>query len=120
MTYRQLGQGLRGVGDRARLLRRHERRLRRCPTTSSRSPPSTAAIDLGITMLDTSDAYAAGVNEELVGQAIKGRRDKYSHRQSKFGSIRGPGGQRGGRQRQARIMCRSPARRALKRHRDRR
>ena len=52
-------------------------------------------IDLGITMLDTSDAYAAGVNEELVGQAIKGRRDKFFIT-SKFGNIRGPGGQRGG------------------------
>src|SRR5262245_34116406 len=52
-------------------------------------------IDLGITMLDTSDAYAAGVNEELVGQAIKGKRDKFLVA-SKFGNIRGPGGQRGG------------------------
>ncbi len=52
-------------------------------------------IDLGITMLDTSDAYAAGVNEELVGQAIKGKRDKFLIT-SKFGNIRGPGGQRGG------------------------
>jgi aryl-alcohol dehydrogenase-like predicted oxidoreductase len=53
------------------------------------------AAELGITMLDTSDAYAAGVNEELVGKAIKGRRDKYLIA-SKFGNIRGPGGQRGG------------------------
>src|SRR3954467_2835214 len=52
-------------------------------------------IDLGITMLDTSDAYAAGVNEELVGQAVKGKRDKFLIA-SKFGNIRGPGGQRGG------------------------
>jgi aryl-alcohol dehydrogenase-like predicted oxidoreductase len=53
------------------------------------------AIELGITMLDTSDAYAAGVNEQLVGQAVKGRRDKVLIA-SKFGNIRGPGGQRGG------------------------
>jgi aryl-alcohol dehydrogenase-like predicted oxidoreductase len=53
------------------------------------------AAELGITMLDTSDAYAAGVNEELIGTAIKGRRDKYLIA-SKFGNIRGPGGQRGG------------------------
>ena len=32
------------------------------------------ALDRGITMLDTSDAYGAGHNEELVGKAIKGRR----------------------------------------------
>src|SRR5262245_22025805 len=52
-------------------------------------------IELGITLLDTADAYAAGVNEELVGQAIKGKRDKFLIA-SKFGNIRGPGGQRGG------------------------
>jgi len=32
------------------------------------------ALDRGITMLDTSDAYGAGHNETLVGKAIKGRR----------------------------------------------
>jgi len=53
------------------------------------------AAEIGITMLDTSDAYAAGVNEQLVGQAIKGKRDKFLIA-SKFGNIRGPGGQRGG------------------------
>ena len=53
------------------------------------------AAELGITMLDTSDAYAAGVNEELVGKAVKDRRDKFLIA-SKFGNIRGPGGQRGG------------------------
>lgn len=34
-----------------------------------------AALDLGLRLLDTSDVYAAGHNEELVGRAIKGRRD---------------------------------------------
>src|SRR5438270_1795771 len=53
------------------------------------------AAELGITLLDTSDAYAAGVNEQLVGTAIKGRRDKFLIA-SKFGNIRGPSGQRGG------------------------
>ncbi|MDO3411703.1 aldo/keto reductase [Saccharibacillus sp. CPCC 101409] len=32
------------------------------------------ALDLGINLLDTADLYDAGRNEELVGQAIKGRR----------------------------------------------
>jgi aryl-alcohol dehydrogenase-like predicted oxidoreductase len=32
------------------------------------------AIDLGVTLLDTADVYAAGRNEELVGRAIRGRR----------------------------------------------
>ncbi|MEX0841514.1 MAG: aldo/keto reductase [Xanthobacteraceae bacterium] len=53
------------------------------------------AIDLGINFLDTSDAYSAGKNEELVGQAIKGRRDAVLIG-TKFGNVRGPGGQRGG------------------------
>lgn len=34
-----------------------------------------AALDLGVTLLDTSDAYGAGHNERLVGRAIAGRRD---------------------------------------------
>jgi len=34
------------------------------------------AIDLGMNFLDTSDAYASGKNEEVVGRAIKGKRDK--------------------------------------------
>lgn len=53
------------------------------------------AIDEGVTLLDTSDAYAAGRNEELVGRAIEGRRDRVILA-TKFGNIRGPDGQRGG------------------------
>ena len=34
------------------------------------------AIDLGCTFLDTADAYGAGHNETLIGQAIKDRRDR--------------------------------------------
>jgi aryl-alcohol dehydrogenase-like predicted oxidoreductase len=34
------------------------------------------ALDLGITFLDTSDVYGSGHNEELVGEAIAGRRDE--------------------------------------------
>ncbi|MEM8899061.1 MAG: aldo/keto reductase, partial [Bacteroidota bacterium] len=34
------------------------------------------ALDLGVNMLDTADLYDRGLNEETVGQAIKGRRDK--------------------------------------------
>jgi aryl-alcohol dehydrogenase-like predicted oxidoreductase len=52
------------------------------------------AIELGVNVLDTSDAYAGGVNEELIGKAVKGRRDKVLIA-SKFGNIRGPNGQRG-------------------------
>src|SRR3954468_2798134 len=34
------------------------------------------ALDAGATLIDTSDAYAAGANEQLVGRAIAGRRDE--------------------------------------------
>jgi myo-inositol catabolism protein IolS len=35
-----------------------------------------AAIDLGVNLLDTADAYGLGVSEELVGKAVRDRRDK--------------------------------------------
>src|SRR5258705_3899517 len=34
------------------------------------------AIDLGVNLIVTSDAYGAGSNEELVGRAIRGNRDR--------------------------------------------
>ncbi|WP_406478787.1 aldo/keto reductase [Streptomyces platensis] len=34
------------------------------------------ALDLGVSLLDTSDFYGAGRNEELIGRAIAGRRDE--------------------------------------------
>ena len=34
------------------------------------------ALELGVTLLDTANVYAGGVNEELVGRAIAGRRDE--------------------------------------------
>lgn len=35
------------------------------------------ALELGMNFLDTADMYGIGHNEELVGRAIKGNRDKY-------------------------------------------
>lgn len=35
-----------------------------------------AAIDEGVTLIDTAPAYGMGCSEEIVGRAIKGRRDK--------------------------------------------
>ncbi len=52
-----------------------------------------AAIDAGITMIDTADAYNGGRNEELVGRALAGRRDKVVLA-TKFGNIRKPVGTR--------------------------
>jgi aryl-alcohol dehydrogenase-like predicted oxidoreductase len=47
------------------------------------------AIELGVTFWDTSDAYGPYRNEELVGRAIRGRRDKVTIA-TKFGIVRSP------------------------------
>jgi aryl-alcohol dehydrogenase-like predicted oxidoreductase len=49
------------------------------------------APELGIDFIDTSDAYAHGANEELIGRAIAGQRNKYILA-TKFGNIRLPDG----------------------------
>jgi aryl-alcohol dehydrogenase-like predicted oxidoreductase len=48
------------------------------------------ALDIGINHLDTSDMYGWGHNEEVVGRAIKGRRDK-AVLATKFGQVRRDG-----------------------------
>jgi aryl-alcohol dehydrogenase-like predicted oxidoreductase len=50
-----------------------------------------AAIDAGVTLLDTGDFYGAGHNEMLVGRALVGRRDRVQV-SVKFGALRGPDG----------------------------
>ena len=50
-----------------------------------------AALEHGVTLLDTSDMYGFGHNEELVGKAIKGRRDGIVLA-TKFGNLGGRGG----------------------------
>ena len=47
------------------------------------------ALELGVTFLDTADVYGPYLNEELVGRAIQGRRDKLVIA-SKFGIVRDP------------------------------
>ncbi|MFL5560710.1 MAG: aldo/keto reductase [Gemmatimonadaceae bacterium] len=49
------------------------------------------AIELGITFLDTADMYGPFRNEELVGRAIRDRRDKVVVA-TKFGNMRGEDG----------------------------
>ena len=49
------------------------------------------ALELGITLLDTADMYGVGRNEELVGRAIRGRRDRVVLA-TKFGNVRGEDG----------------------------
>ena len=50
-----------------------------------------AALDAGITLLDTGDYYGAGHNELLIGRALRDRRDK-ALLSVKFGALRGPDG----------------------------
>src|SRR6202789_507789 len=47
------------------------------------------ALELGITFLDTADVYGPHTNEELVGRAIKGKRDN-TILATKFGIVRDP------------------------------
>lgn len=49
------------------------------------------AIDRGINSLDSSDMYGWGGNEELLGRALKGRRDKVVLA-TKFGQVKNPAG----------------------------
>ncbi|MFF4992386.1 aldo/keto reductase [Streptosporangium saharense] len=52
------------------------------------------ALDLGVDFLDTADMYGRGHNEELVGRAIRDRRDEVVLA-TKFGIVRGEGEERG-------------------------
>ena len=47
------------------------------------------AIELGINFLDTADMYGPHTNEQLVGRAIKGKRDQLVIA-TKFGNVRDP------------------------------
>src|SRR5271156_6250083 len=47
------------------------------------------ALELGINFLDTADIYGPFINEELVGRAIRGKRDQIVLA-TKFGIVRDP------------------------------
>src|ERR671933_1426018 len=51
------------------------------------------ALELGVTFLDTADMYGPFKNEELVGRAIRDRRDSVVLA-TKFGNVRGENGER--------------------------
>jgi aryl-alcohol dehydrogenase-like predicted oxidoreductase len=53
------------------------------------------ALDLGVTLLDTADAYGPFTNERLVGRAIEGRREQVVVA-TKFGNVRATDGERRG------------------------
>src|SRR4028118_1628651 len=50
------------------------------------------ALELGVNFLDTADMYGPFTNEELVGRAIKGRREEVVLA-TKFGNMRGAAGE---------------------------
>jgi aryl-alcohol dehydrogenase-like predicted oxidoreductase len=50
------------------------------------------AVDRGVTLLDTADVYGIGKNEELVGRAVRGRRNKVAIA-TKFGNEKNFNGQ---------------------------
>jgi aryl-alcohol dehydrogenase-like predicted oxidoreductase len=50
-----------------------------------------AALERGVNLIDTGDFYGMGRNELLVGQALRGRRDR-ALISVKFGGMRGPDG----------------------------
>jgi len=49
------------------------------------------ALELGVTFLDTADVYGPYTNEQLVGRAIQGKRDRVVLA-TKFGNVRGADG----------------------------
>lgn len=51
------------------------------------------ALDRGVNLIDTADMYGGGKNEELVGRALSGVRDK-AVLATKFGNMRLPDGTR--------------------------
>src|ERR1700716_233559 len=53
-----------------------------------------AALDAGITLLDTGDFYGSGHNEALIGEALKGAKTKRDAAiiSVKFGALRDPAG----------------------------
>jgi aryl-alcohol dehydrogenase-like predicted oxidoreductase len=51
-----------------------------------------AALEAGITLLDTGDFYGMGHNEMLIGEALKGRNRDQALISVKFGALRDPSG----------------------------
>src|ERR1700690_2277002 len=55
-----------------------------------------AALDAGITLLDTGDFYGMGHNEMLIRDALKGGKREHAILSVKFGALRAPNGGFGG------------------------
>ena len=55
-----------------------------------------AALDAGVTLIDTGDFYGMGHNEMLIGEALKGAKRDKAILSVKFGALRDPAGGWGG------------------------
>ncbi|HEY6470425.1 MAG TPA: aldo/keto reductase [Candidatus Dormibacteraeota bacterium] len=69
-----------------------------------------AALDEGITFFDTADIYGEGKSEEMLGAALRGRRES-AIIASKFGHVSGGPGRSGGSRRWIRIAIENSLRR---------
>ena len=78
------------------------RSFTRAAMTRSSEATIHRALDLGVNFLDTADMYGVGRNEELVGRAMRDRRDRVVVA-TKFGNVRGADGKLPRHQRPARI-----------------
>jgi aryl-alcohol dehydrogenase-like predicted oxidoreductase len=70
----------------------------------------SAALEEGITFFDTADVYGGGQSEEMLGAALKGRRDE-AVIATKFGHSSGGEGRSGGSRRYVRIAVEASLRR---------
>src|ERR1700756_1571640 len=52
-----------------------------------------AALEAGITLIDTGDFYGSGHNEMLIGEGLAGSKRDRALISVKFGALRGPGGE---------------------------
>ena len=80
------------------------------PSTTTASRRSTGRSSSAITLLDTADVYGTGHNEELVGRAIRDRRDEVVLA-TKFGNVMGSPGTINGRPEYVREACEASLRR---------
>jgi aryl-alcohol dehydrogenase-like predicted oxidoreductase len=63
------------------------------PTDDDRSIATIhAALDAGVTLIDTADFYGTGHNEWLIGRALRGRDRDAAVLSVKFGALRDPAG----------------------------
>ena len=51
-----------------------------------------AALEAGVTLIDTGDFYGMGHNEMLIGEALKGQKRERAFLSVKFGALRSPDG----------------------------